>query len=110
MTAAGWAEEALDLVLRRAGQTAEQVGDRFPLYAEPAGGRWTTTARGSWTGGFWAGLLWLRAGRSGSDGDRTTAATFTARLAPWAEADTATRGLILWYGTAPAAGDAAAGT
>ncbi|MFF0482782.1 sugar ABC transporter permease [Streptomyces sp. NPDC004435] len=110
MTAAGWAEEALDLVLRRAAQTAEQVGDRFPLYAEPADGRWTTTARGSWTGGFWAGLLWLGAGRSGSDGDRTTAATVTARLAPWAEADTATRGLILWYGTAPAAGDAAAGT
>ncbi|MFI8825367.1 sugar ABC transporter permease [Streptomyces sp. NPDC053431] len=36
------------------------------------------------------------------------AATVTARLAPWVEADTATRGLILWYGTALAAGDAAA--
>ncbi|AJF70149.1 sugar ABC transporter permease [Streptomyces vietnamensis] len=105
----GWAEEALDLVLRRAGETSEQVGDRFPLYADPADGRWTTTGRGSWTGGFWAGLLWLRAGHTGSDEDRTAAATVTARLAPWAEADTATRGLILWYGTALAAGDAAAG-
>ncbi|GGY09188.1 sugar ABC transporter permease [Streptomyces tanashiensis] len=108
MTAVGWAEEALGLVLRRAGETSEQVGDRFPLYADPADGRWTTTGRGSWTGGFWAGLLWLRAGRTGSDADRTAASAATARLAPWAEADTATRGLILWYGTALAAGDAAA--
>ncbi|MFD8972955.1 sugar ABC transporter permease [Streptomyces sp. NPDC059593] len=108
MTATGWADEALGLVLRRVGETSEQVGDRFPLYADPAEGRWTTTGRGSWTGGFWAGLLWLRAGRTGSGEDRTAAAAVTARLAPWAEADTATRGLILWYGTALAAGDAAA--
>ncbi|GEB61259.1 hypothetical protein GCM10017674_77530 [Streptomyces gardneri] len=108
MTAMGWADEAFGLVLGRVGETAEQVGGRFPLYAEPADGRWTTTGRGSWTGGFWAGLLWLRAGHTGSDKDRTTAAAVTARLAPWAEADTATRGLILWYGTALAAGDTAA--
>ncbi|MFF9145998.1 sugar ABC transporter permease [Streptomyces sp. NPDC014861] len=110
MSAAGWAEEALDLVLHRAGETFAQVGDRFPLYAEPADGRWTTTARGSWTGGFWAGLLWLRAGRTGSDEDRAAAVTVTTRLAPWATADTATRGLILWYGTALATGDPTART
>ncbi|MFF8809605.1 sugar ABC transporter permease [Streptomyces omiyaensis] len=109
MTATGWADEALGLVLRRAARTADLVGDRFPLYADPADGRWTTTGRGSWTGGFWAGLLWLRAGRTGRDADRAAAAAVTARLAPWAEADTAARGLILWYGTALAPGDAAAG-
>ncbi|MFB7451192.1 sugar ABC transporter permease [Streptomyces sp. NPDC056194] len=109
MTGMDWAEEALGFVFRRAGETAEQVGDRFPLYADPADGRWTTTGRGSWTGGFWAGLLWLRAGHTGSDAGRTAAAAATARLAPWAEADTATRGLILWYGTALATGDTAAG-
>ncbi|WP_369148516.1 sugar ABC transporter permease [Streptomyces sp. R44] len=108
MTATGGAEEALDLMCRRVGETSEQVGDRFPLYAEPADGRWTTTGRGSWTGGFWAGLLWLRAGHTGSDADRTAAAAVTARLAPWAEADTATRGLILWYGTALAGEDGTA--
>ncbi|MFC9592151.1 sugar ABC transporter permease [Streptomyces sp. NPDC056944] len=95
-----WAEEALDQVLRRVGETARQVGDRFPLYADPVDGRWTTTGRGSWTGGFWAGLLRLRAHRTGEPSDRAAAAACTARLAPWAEADTATRGLILWYGTA----------
>ncbi|MFJ5075102.1 sugar ABC transporter permease [Streptomyces sp. NPDC088553] len=108
MTVTDWAEEALGLLLGRVGETSEQVGDRFPLYADPADGRWTTTGRGSWAGGFWAGLLWLRAGRAGRDEDRTAAAAVTGRLAPWAEADTATRGLILWYGTAPATEDTAA--
>ncbi|MFF0479183.1 sugar ABC transporter permease [Streptomyces sp. NPDC004284] len=95
-----WADEALDTVLRRVGETARQVGERFPLYADPADGHWTTTGRGSWAGGFWAGLLWLRARRTGAPADRAAAAACTARLAPWTEADTATRGLILWYGTA----------
>ncbi|MFD5328209.1 sugar ABC transporter permease [Streptomyces sp. NPDC127092] len=97
---AGWAEEALGLLLGRVGETAEQVGDRFPLYADPVHGRWTTTGRGSWTGGFWAGLLRLRARHTGSRTDHARAIAATARLASWIEADTATRGLILWYGTA----------
>ncbi|QES04278.1 sugar ABC transporter permease [Streptomyces venezuelae] len=101
----GWAEEALDLLLRRVTETAGQVGARFPLYADAAEGRWTTTGRGSWTGGFWAGLLWLRDRHTGRVTDRSAAAAVTARLAPWAEADTATRGLILWYGTALAPED-----
>lgn len=105
----GWAEEALDRLFRRVGETAEQVGARFPLYADPADGRWTSTGRGSWTGGFWAGLLWLRARHTDDDRHRSAAATATAALAPWTDADTATRGLILWYGTAPATGDEAAG-
>ncbi|WP_432074098.1 sugar ABC transporter permease [Streptomyces wuyuanensis] len=109
MTAADWAEEAVGLLLQRVGETAEQEGHRFPLYADPADGHWTTTGRGSWAGGFWAGLLWLRARHTGSGAARAAAAAATARLAPWADADTATRGLILWYGTALATGDEAAG-
>ncbi|MFJ6105407.1 sugar ABC transporter permease [Streptomyces sp. NPDC092359] len=108
MTAGPWAEEALGLLISRVGETAARVGDRFPLYADPDDGRWTTTGRGSWTGGFWAGLLHLRAGHTGAPADRTAARAATARLAPWAEADTAARGLILWYGTALADGDGTA--
>ncbi|MFF1372977.1 sugar ABC transporter permease [Streptomyces virginiae] len=99
---------AFDAVMARVAVTAEAVGPRFPLYAEPSDGRWTTTGRGSWTGGFWAGLLWLRARYTGDAADRRAAAACTARLAPWVGADTATRGLILWYGTAPAGDDAEA--
>ncbi|WP_240135942.1 sugar ABC transporter permease [Streptomyces sp. MUM 178J] len=101
-----WTVPALDTALARVALTRAAVGDRFPLFAEPDGdGRWTTTSRGSWTGGFWAGLQWLRALRTGDVQDRVAARAATARLARWAEADTATRGLILWYGTAHAAGD-----
>ncbi|MFC8507261.1 sugar ABC transporter permease [Streptomyces sp. NPDC057411] len=101
----GWAGEALELLLGRVAETAAQVGSRFPLYADPGDGRWTTTGRGSWTGGFWAGLLWLRARHTGAAADRSAASAATARLAVWTEADTATRGLVLWYGTALAAED-----
>ncbi|MBY8886124.1 sugar ABC transporter permease [Streptomyces sp. PTM05] len=94
-----WADAALTAVLERAGATAEEVGDRFPLYAGP-GGPWTTTARGSWTGGCWAGLLWLRALATGAREDEARARACTGRLEAWVDEDTATRGLIFWYGTA----------
>ncbi|MER7660106.1 sugar ABC transporter permease [Streptomyces sp. NPDC096193] len=108
MTSPDWARDALTAVIDRVTVTESEVGARFPLFAEPDSGRWTTTGRGSWTGGFWAGLLWLRARYSGIEADRSAAARCTARLAPWVDADTATRGLILWYGTALASHDAEA--
>ncbi|KUF16675.1 hypothetical protein AT728_12690 [Streptomyces silvensis] len=96
----GWAPVALDAVLGRVAVGLADVGARFPLSADPDTGTWTTTRRGSWTGGFWAGLLWLRARHTGAAADRAAAEACTVRLADWAGADTATRGLILWYGTA----------
>lgn len=104
-----WAGRALAEVLEQVGVTADAVGEgRFPLYADPDTGEWTTTGRGSWAGGFWAGLLWLRARHTGGEGDWAAASACTARLAGWVDADTATRGLILWYGTALAVEDAGA--
>ncbi|GHH66066.1 hypothetical protein GCM10017673_11180 [Streptosporangium violaceochromogenes] len=105
-----WAEKALEELLERAATAEPRTRGRWPLYADPASGHWTTTARGSWAGGFWAGLLWLRAIVSGNPADRAVAAGRTAALGPWVAADTAARGLILWYGTAlgAAAGDAGA--
>ncbi|WP_330318851.1 sugar ABC transporter permease [Streptomyces platensis] len=99
-----WADRAWAAVLERTGQTAAEVGPRFPLYADPETGIWKTTSRGSWTGGFWAGLLWLRALASGAPQDRSAAAACTRRLAHWIDQDTATRRLIFWYGTGFAAG------
>ncbi|MGW2086528.1 sugar ABC transporter permease [Streptomyces sp. NPDC001880] len=100
-----WADRALAAVMERVSTTERQVGGRFPLYADPRDGVWKTTGRGSWTGGFWAGLLWLRARYTGSHADRGAAAGRTSGLAPWVDADTVTRGLILWYATALADGD-----
>lgn len=109
---ASWADRALASLWERVSMTADEVGPRFPLHAAPDGGPWKTTARGSWTGGFWAGLLWLRALSSGDPAHRAAAADCTQRLRCWVGQDTATRGLVLWYGTALAAGpdgDEAAG-
>ncbi|MBL1093388.1 MULTISPECIES: sugar ABC transporter permease [Streptomyces] len=103
-TEAGWAERALASLVERISVTADEVGPRFPLYAAPDTGTWTTTARGSWTGGFWAGLLWLRALSSCAPEHRKAAADCTQRLRYWAEQNTATRGLVFWYGTVLAAG------
>ncbi|MCX5157421.1 sugar ABC transporter permease [Streptomyces sp. NBC_00291] len=105
MSTAPWADAALDGVLDRVAGTRAEVGERFPLYADPDTGRWVTTGRGAWTGGFWAGLLWLLARHTGAEEDRAAASACTARLADRVDDDTATRGLILWYGTALAGGD-----
>ncbi|MFJ5808605.1 sugar ABC transporter permease [Streptomyces sp. NPDC093093] len=105
MSAAPWADAALDGVLDRVARTRAEVGERFPLYADPDTGRWVTTGRGAWTGGFWAGSLWLLARHTGAEEDRAAAAACTARLADRVDDDTATRGLILWYGTALAGDD-----
>ncbi|MFF8788728.1 sugar ABC transporter permease [Streptomyces sp. NPDC015125] len=109
---AGWADQALASLLERVSVTADEVGPRFPLYADRDSGSWKSTSRGSWTGGFWAGLLWLRGLSSGDSAHRAAAAACTQRLRYWVRQDTATRGLVLWYGSALAAGpggDEAAG-
>ncbi|MEN8651900.1 sugar ABC transporter permease [Streptomyces sp. 21So2-11] len=108
MTSEEWADNALADILGRVAVTGAEVGGRFPLFADPDSGRWQTTGRGAWTGGFWAGLLWLRARYTGAEADRAAASACTARLAAWVDADTATRGLILWYGTGHAVDDAGA--
>jgi len=38
-------------------RTANKLGCEFPHFTD--GGRWKTSPDGSWTGGFWIGLLWL---------------------------------------------------
>ncbi|MFE0427424.1 sugar ABC transporter permease [Streptomyces sp. NPDC058953] len=93
-------ESAATAMTGRVRRTAGEVGERFPLYADPATGVWTTTRRGSWTGGFWAGLLWLTAAHSGAPEDRARALDTTRRLRERAADDTDTRGMTFWYGAA----------
>ena len=87
---------AHDLVRRMCDQVDEAeaaAGERFPLYLH--NGQWKTSARGSWTGGFWAGLLTLRTLATGA-GD---IGPVRDRLDVWADADTVLRGMIFWYGS-----------
>lgn len=105
-------EAALRALLQRVEVTVEQSGDRFPLYADPRTGRWVTTRRGSWTGGFFTGWLWLRAAITGAVEQRETAARWSRRLEPRLADDTDTRAMTFWYGAAfgeRLCGDAAAG-
>lgn len=91
---------AVDRLFQRVQTTAEQVADRFPLYADPDTGHWTTTRRGAWTGGFWSGLLWRTAARTGRPDDHARAAATTALLRPRLDDDTDTRALTFWHGAA----------
>lgn len=93
-------EDALDRVLARVDSTEAAVGRRFPIHADPESGVWLTSRRGSWVAGFWAGQLWLRARLSGRAEHVCAAREAAERLVPAAGLDTATRGLILWYGAA----------
>jgi unsaturated chondroitin disaccharide hydrolase len=95
-----WAERTLAAMFEWVAATEAAVGTRWPLFADPETGEWTTTGRGSWAGGFWAGLLGLRAALGTDPADRAAARRRTAALASWTGVDTATRGLIFWYGTA----------
>ncbi|GAA1914889.1 sugar ABC transporter permease [Streptantibioticus ferralitis] len=94
-------DAALTAMLDRVRATAREVGDRFPLYAEPGTGVWTSTRRGSWTAGYWTGLLWLAAWHSGAPEDRRRAVAWTTRLRERAGDDTVTRAMTFWYGAAP---------
>ncbi|MFF0503214.1 hypothetical protein ACFYUH_06395 [Streptomyces fimicarius] len=83
------------LVRTRALHTeSTESGDRYPLYADR--GRWTWSRRGSWTPGFWSGLLDLAA-RTGVL-PAGTAEAAAARLAPRLVDDTVTRAMTFWYG------------
>ena len=94
------AADALAALLGRVRATHATVGDRYPLYADPDTAAWTTTRRGSWTGGYWVGLLWLLAIVEGRVEDRAIAGEWTRRLLAHVETDTVTRGMTFWYGAA----------
>lgn len=91
---------ALDRLLERVRFTHDAVGERYPLFADPATGVWTTTRRGSWTGGYWTGLLWLHALATDRNADWVIARQQTARLRAHTSIDTVTRGMTFWYGAA----------
>lgn len=74
-----WLDDALDLALMRVDRIARECAD-FPHIT--ARGRWQTTPDGVWTGGFWAGLLWLEFRQSRSAEARRRAVAFTERLLP----------------------------
>lgn len=72
-----WLDAAILQALGRVRGIAGEVTD-FPHITD--GGQWRTTNDGVWTGGFWAGLLWLANSIEPSDAARATALRYTDRL------------------------------
>jgi unsaturated chondroitin disaccharide hydrolase len=77
MMSDGWNDEAIARAIRQTRRIERQVTD-FPHITEQ--GRWVQTRDGIWTGGFWAGLLWLTYQQEKDAGSREKAAYFTDRL------------------------------
>jgi unsaturated chondroitin disaccharide hydrolase len=79
MYANTWIDEAIGKAVARTRGIAGEVKD-FPHIVD--GGAWQCTPDGVWTGGFWAGVLWLAFERDGGDDLRRLAVQFTERLLP----------------------------
>lgn len=99
-----WVGAAAQHLHHRVAIIDEQVGDRFPVHADHAGS-WMSTRRGSWTGGFWGGLLAMRATATGLPGHYAQARGAWQNLAQWRDSDTACRGMIFWYGSLAVRGE-----
>jgi unsaturated chondroitin disaccharide hydrolase len=89
-------EEGLALAQERVESTLGQVTreEIFPHAAPSASGVWTGTREGTWTSGFWAGLLWQWAAQTGAAEDAAVATKWTLRLVPHLDRHTHDIGFI----------------
>ncbi len=74
-------ENGIERMLVRVRDTAQRVGTGFPHWADPESGKWTVTADGDWTGGYWVAMLLLayRDTRDESYRERATKLAFQLR-------------------------------
>lgn len=79
MTASAWIDEAIRKAITCTRKVAGEVQD-FPHIMNE--GFWQCTLDGVWTGGFWAGILWLAHEKDGGEDLRQLAAEYTERLLP----------------------------
>jgi unsaturated chondroitin disaccharide hydrolase len=93
---------AIDNLVDRVLRTRVECGPRYPVFAAPAGGPWTTSRAGSWCAGTWIGLLRLAADRSGDTATARDALERARGLRPWVSADTVSRAMVLSCATDPA--------
>lgn len=77
--AASWLDRCIARAVARTRRLATTVAD-FPHIVEH--GAWQFTHDGVWTGGFWAGCLWLAAVNGGAGDARSAAIAATERLLP----------------------------
>lgn len=94
-----WAE-AIDRMMVRIDDTAAQVREGFPLYADPETGKWTASPDGDWTGGFWNGMLWLAHSTTREQRYLEWAERWTDLLRPRVRSENIFRSFLFYYGAA----------
>lgn len=92
--------DAVERMLERIDTGSAALSESFPLSADPTTGAWQTSPDGRWTGGFWAGLLWLAACASGLPRHRELAEGAMRRLEVRLPIDNVLNGLVYYYGAA----------
>lgn len=90
---------SIESIFANMDQVAEQCGEQFPLFRQSSSEQWTLSRRGSWLGGFWAGLWWRRALISGQEQDREQALNWSQKLQVWLEEPSINRSFVFWYGS-----------
>jgi unsaturated chondroitin disaccharide hydrolase len=92
--------KAAGRMLERITDTADQLHNEFPHWANSQTGLWTTTSGGDWTGGAWPGQLWLAYKLTGEVRFRELARTWCLRLRPRATMETVFKGFGFYCGAA----------
>jgi unsaturated chondroitin disaccharide hydrolase len=92
--------KALEALVHRMDTIEAQCKDGFPLYSPGPADQWVVSPGGSWIGGFWSGLWWLRARITGSISDKRKAIDICGRLSSKIGTESINRCLIFWYGAA----------
>ena len=91
---------ALELMIHRMEVVESNCANAFPLYSPGPTDWWAVSPGGSWIGGFWSGLWWLRSRITGSTSDQRKASEICQRLSQKTSGDSINRSLIFWYGAA----------
>jgi unsaturated chondroitin disaccharide hydrolase len=90
----------LDHMMVRIDDTAVQGKNGFPDYADPETGRWILSPDGSWTGGFWNGMLWLAYATTREQKYLDWAERWTDLLRPRVQSENIFRSFLFYYGAA----------
>ncbi|MEJ2633538.1 MAG: hypothetical protein P8011_16280 [Acidihalobacter sp.] len=91
-------QTAIEAIFERMDSIAAQCYDKFPLFRVASASDWTLSKRGSWMGGFWAGLWWLKAAVTGRGTDRDQAAQWCTKLEAMLDEPSVNRSFVFWYG------------
>ena len=93
-------QAVVNALFKQLDSISRQCGEQFPLYRLPRERKWKLSRRGSWLGGFWAGLWWRRAAYTELSEDLEQAAVWSRQLGAQLDEPSLNRSFVFWYGAA----------